>query len=100
SLHLRCTVFPYTTLFRSDENTGYAPYFREVLKEELRSILKDVKKPNGDSYDIYDDGLKIYTTINPIMQQYAEEAMAKQMMALQRSEEHTSELQSRENLVC
>src|SRR5690606_26803992 len=85
SLHLRCTVFPYTTLFRSDENTGYAPYFREVLKEELRSILKDVKKPNGDSYDIYDDGLKIYTTINPIMQQYAEEAMAKQMMALQRN---------------
>lgn len=68
-----------------DENTGYAPYFREILKDEVRQALKDVEKPNGDAYDIYDDGLKIYTTINPQMQEYAEEAMAKQMMALQRS---------------
>ena len=28
-----------------DENTGYAPYFREVLKDEIRLALKDVKKP-------------------------------------------------------
>lgn len=68
-----------------DENTGYAPYFREVLKDEVREALKGIEKPNGDNYDIYDDGLKIYTTINPQMQEYAEEAMAKQMMALQRS---------------
>jgi len=67
-----------------DENTGYAPYFREVLKGEIRDALKGVKKPNGDSYDIYDDGLKIYTTINPIMQEYAEEAMANQMTMLQK----------------
>ena len=70
---------------KMDENTGYAPYFREVLKDEVKTILKDVKKSNGDTYDIYDDGLKIYTTINPFMQQYAEEAMAQQMIALQRS---------------
>jgi penicillin-binding protein 1A len=67
-----------------DENTGYAPYFREVLKDEVRDALKDVKKSNGDSYDIYDDGLKIYTTINPQMQQYAEEGMALQMTAMQK----------------
>ncbi|MEO7925007.1 MAG: transglycosylase domain-containing protein [Chitinophagaceae bacterium] len=67
-----------------DENTGYAPYFREVLKDEVRAALKDVKKSNGDSYDIYDDGLKIYTTINPQMQEYAEEGMALQMTALQK----------------
>lgn len=66
-----------------DENTGYAPYFREVLKGEVKEALKDIKKPNGDSYDIYDDGLKIYTTINPIMQQYAEEGMAVHMAMLQ-----------------
>src|ERR1041385_3292443 len=70
---------------KSDENTGYAPYFREILKDEVRDALKDVKKPNGDSYDIYDDGLKIYTTINPRMQEYAEEAVAQQMMFLQRN---------------
>ncbi len=68
-----------------DENTGYAPYYREILKTEIKEALKDVKKPNGDSYDIYNDGLKIYTTINPVMQEYAEEGMALQMMALQKS---------------
>lgn len=68
-----------------DENTGYAPYFREVLKSEIKEVLKDVKKPNGRSYNIYDDGLKIYTTINPQMQEYAEEGMALQMTQLQKS---------------
>jgi penicillin-binding protein 1A len=67
-----------------DENTGYAPYFREVLRSEIKEALKDVKKNNGDSYDIYDDGLKIYTTINVQMQEYAEEAMAQHMAVLQR----------------
>jgi penicillin-binding protein 1A len=67
-----------------DENTGYAPYFREVLKSEIKDALKDIEKPNGGTYNIYDDGLKIYTTINIQMQQYAEEGMALQMTALQR----------------
>ncbi|MCX6316764.1 MAG: transglycosylase domain-containing protein [Bacteroidetes bacterium] len=67
-----------------DENTGYAPYFREVLKGEVKEALKDIKKSNGDSYDIYDDGLKIYTTINLPMQQYAEEGMAQHMAMLQK----------------
>lgn len=67
-----------------DENTGYAPYFREILREELKTILKDLKKPDGDSYDLYDDGLKIYTTINPRMQEYAEEAIAEWMPNMQK----------------
>ena len=69
---------------KMDENTGYAPYFREVLKDEIRAALKDVKKPNGDPYNIYDDGLKIFTTINPRMQEYAEEAVATQLPLLQK----------------
>lgn len=68
-----------------DENTGYAPYFREVLKDEVRAALKDLEKPNGGSYDIYQDGLKIYTTINPRMQEYAEEAAASHMPVLQKA---------------
>lgn len=67
-----------------DENTGYAPYFREVLKSEVKEVLKDIKKSNGDSYDIYDDGLKIFTTINLSMQQYAEEGMVQHMAMLQK----------------
>ncbi|RYF93089.1 MAG: penicillin-binding protein, partial [Chitinophagaceae bacterium] len=68
-----------------DENTGYAPYFRETLKEEVRSALKGIEKPNGEKYDIYRDGLRIYTTINPKMQEYAEEAAAQQMPVLQKN---------------
>ncbi|HVE62018.1 MAG TPA: transglycosylase domain-containing protein, partial [Chitinophagaceae bacterium] len=67
-----------------DENTGYAPYFREILREELKTILKDLKRPDGESYDIYDDGLRIFTTINPRMQEYAEAAVAQQMPILQK----------------
>src|SRR6478672_9096899 len=47
---------------KADENSGYAPYFREaVLKDEVRAALKDLSKSDGDPYDIYKDGLKIYT---------------------------------------
>ena len=70
---------------KMDENTGYAPYFREILKDEIREALKGVKKSNGDSYNIYEDGLKIYTTINPRMQEYAEEAVATQLPVLQKA---------------
>ena len=67
-----------------DENTGYAPYFREVLKSELREALKGLKNPNGDDYSIYNDGLKVYTTINIQMQEIAEEGMAQHMLLLQK----------------
>jgi penicillin-binding protein 1A len=68
-----------------DENTGYAPYFREILKDEIKNALKDVKKPDGSDYNIYNDGLRIYTTINPKMQEYAEESVAQWMPSLQKS---------------
>jgi penicillin-binding protein 1A len=71
---------------KMDENNGIAPYFRDqVLKNEIDELLKNERKPDGESYDIYDDGLKIYTTINPKMQQYAEEAVAQQMPMLQKA---------------
>ena len=70
---------------KMDENNGYAPYFREVLKNEVNDVLKDIKKPDGGSYNIYDDGLKIYTTINVKMQEYAEEAVAQWMPTLQKA---------------
>lgn len=70
---------------KQNENTGYAPYFREILREEVKNILKDLEKPDGEPYDIYDDGLRIYTTINPRMQDYAEEAVVQQMPILQKA---------------
>ena len=68
-----------------DENSGYAPYFREVLRGEVADVLKDLKNSEGDDYSVYRDGLKIYTTINPKLQDYAEESVAQQMPILQKA---------------
>jgi penicillin-binding protein 1A len=61
-----------------DETTGLAPYFRMVLGEYMKGWCKSHTKPDGESYNLYRDGLKIYTTINPRMQLDAEEGIAKQ----------------------
>jgi penicillin-binding protein 1A len=68
-----------------DENNGLAPYFRDVIRDELKKWCKEHKNPaTGESFDLYEDGLRIYTTINPRMQLYAEEAVAKQVPSLQK----------------
>ena len=68
-----------------DENNGLAPYFRDVIRDDLKKWCKDHKNPaTGEPYDLYEDGLRIYTTINPRMQIYAEEAVAKQVPSLQK----------------
>jgi penicillin-binding protein 1A len=86
-----------------DHNAGHAPYFRDMLRrvmsakkpkrsdysdrevysadslrwiqDELYGWLEKNKKTNGEPYDLDRDGLRIYTTINYKMQQYAEEAV-------------------------
>lgn len=70
-------VLKYNPIKPSD---GLAPYFREALAEELSNGWC---KENG--YDLYGDGLKIYTTIDSRMQRYAEEAVAKHMEQVQRN---------------
>ncbi|MFM9909269.1 MAG: transglycosylase domain-containing protein [Chitinophagaceae bacterium] len=67
-----------------DENNGIAPYFLDVIREELKKWCKENKNQIGKNYDLYEDGLRIYTSINPRMQLYAEEAVAKHMPVLQR----------------
>jgi penicillin-binding protein 1A len=64
---------------------GPAPYFRSVLKKEIQKIFKDqnINRPDGLPYDLDRDGLKIYTTIDATMQQYAEEAQLEYMKDLQ-----------------
>lgn len=69
---------------KMDETAGIAPYFRMVLGEDMKKWCKEHKKPGGGNYNLYKDGLKIYTTINPIMQQYAEEALAKHYSYMQK----------------
>ena len=68
-----------------DENSGIAPYFREVLKEEIKNWCKENENPKtGEPYNIYKDGLKIFTTINPRMQEYGEIAVYRHMQNLQK----------------
>lgn len=62
---------------------GLATYFREHLRLELESILEKNTKPDGSPYNIYTDGLKIYTTIDSRMQRFAEEAVREQMAQVQ-----------------
>ena len=90
-----------------DHTSGLATYFREYLRNILYASKPDKDdyeesqdyrydslqwntnplfgwinknpKPDGSKYDIYKDGLKIYTTINSKMQQYAEEAVSEHL---------------------
>ncbi len=62
-----------------DQNTGPATYFRETLRHQLAQWAQTRMKPDGTYYNIYRDGLKIYTTIDARMQQHAEDAVAEHM---------------------
>lgn len=62
---------------------GLATYFRANLAEFMKDWIKNNPKPDGTKYSLYNDGLKIYTTIDYRMQQYAEDAVAKHMPRIQ-----------------
>ena len=68
---------------RDGSNRGLATYFREHLRQVLEETLQDIKKADGTPYNLYTDGLKVYTTINSRMQRYAEEAVEEQMAKIQ-----------------
>ena len=62
---------------------GTATYFREYLRDYMKKWAEKNKKADGSDYDIYKDGLKIYTTIDSRMQLHAEEAVTAHMANLQ-----------------
>ncbi|MFT5777391.1 MAG: penicillin-binding protein 1A [Crocinitomicaceae bacterium] len=70
-----------------DHRQGIAPHYRESLRRELKGLFSakkedgslKISKKDGTKYDIYEDGLKIYTSINVTMQDYAEKAIAKHL---------------------
>lgn len=98
-----------------DHKQGAAPYFREYLRNVLTAkepkeshysewnkqqykidkyqwdnnplygFCNKNTKPDGSHYDLYQDGLRIYTTIDSRMQRYAEEAVDEYMQSLQKS---------------
>ncbi len=79
---------PLKTKYRSfGQNTGIATYFREQLRRVVLAKLDSINEgfPKEQQYDLYRDGLKIYTTIDSRMQTLAEEAMKEHMVNLQKS---------------
>lgn len=65
------------------QSTGLAPHFREQLRLDLEKICGKLRNSDGTNYNVYTDGLKIYTTIDSRMQQYAEKAVQTHMKSLQ-----------------
>ena len=63
---------------------GIATYFRVYLQGFMRDWIEKNPKHDGGTYNIYRDGLKIYTSIDSRMQKYAEEAVAMHMAHLQK----------------
>ncbi|MFM9824964.1 penicillin-binding protein 1A [Flavobacterium sp.] len=75
---------PITLNFKLESHReGTATYFREYLRDYMKKWMEENKKPDGSDYNIYKDGLKIYTTIDSRMQLHAEEAVEKHMANLQ-----------------
>jgi len=70
----------------SNYGEGLAPYFRAVLKEEIKREFQrlSIRRADGTAYDLDRDGLRVYTPINYAMQQYAEAAQKEWMQKLQR----------------
>lgn len=88
-----------------DHRDGIAPYFREVLRSDLKKIFSEkdddgnylVSKDGGETpYNIYKDGLKIFTTLNYQMQEYAEYAV-KEHLSHELQEAFFNNLKRRKN---
>nr|MBK9650622.1 penicillin-binding protein [Bacteroidota bacterium] len=68
-----------------DHNIGLGTYFRESLRQDLMKWCNEHKKPDGTTYNLYRDGLRIYTTIDSRMQKCAEDAVKEHLTDLQKS---------------
>lgn len=80
----RLQAIPIKLNFKLESHReGTATYFREFLRDYLKTWMLNNKKPDGSDYNLYQDGLKIYTTIDSRMQNYAEEAVSAHIANIQ-----------------
>ena len=86
--HEKCDALQKQKINLDFHNPDYredsATYFREQLRQDLKKWCENNRKPDGTKYDIYKDGLNIYTTIDSRMQIMAEEAAKKHLQYLQK----------------
>lgn len=64
-------------------NQGPAPYLLEHLRPTLAEWCKNHTKPNGEPYNLYSDGLRVYTTLDYNLQRYATQSVSEHMKQLQ-----------------
>lgn len=75
---------PLTLDFTPDSHReGLATYFRTYVQQYMQQWVKENTKADGERYDIYRDGLRIYTTIDSRLQALGEQAMEQHMKKLQ-----------------
>lgn len=87
-----------------DHKEGLAPYFREILRMELKKLFSEtdkngkplLHKSDGKAYNIYKDGLVVYTTIDSRMQRYAEWAV-KQHLKTELQDDFFRDLSKKQN---
>ena len=70
---------------------GMATYFRVYLQGFMRDWIEENPKPDGSEYNLFRDGLKIYTSIDSKMQEYAENAVTKHISHLQKEFDRQNE---------
>jgi len=70
-------------------NTGLAPYFREHVKQKAKQWLETYNQAHKTQLNLYNSGLKIYTTLNASMQEKAEKSMIKHLSGLQKEFERS-----------
>ncbi len=76
---------PIVVHFKKESHAdGLAPHFREHLRLFLRDWIEKHPKPDGSLYNLYTDGLKIYTTLDARMQEAAEVSVNEHMRNVQR----------------
>ncbi|SFU27490.1 penicillin-binding protein 1A [Pustulibacterium marinum] len=76
---------PLETDYHSEShNAGIATYFREYIRSYMKDWINENPKEDGEKYNLYLDGLKIYATIDSRMQEFAEKAVNDHMKDLQK----------------
>lgn len=81
SLKLLPVKLKYRKLIHTE---GLAPYYREFLRKKCTGILSEIEKPDGSKYNLYTEGLKIYTSLNAKMQEYLEKSVSEHLSKLQK----------------
>lgn len=78
-------AIPLTLDYRRETPSGgTAAYFRVYLQEQLKQKFENMRSDNGRRFNLFSDGLRIYTSIDSRLQRYAEEAVKEHLAALQK----------------